>query len=154
MHRLQSNLVSADHCQPHNNINLFHFSSATLTIDLPSYCFLLSCTLLGICSKQVLVSHHSYTIHTTMSDAPGALNRRDVTRDIFSASIGSVACCYTGQPFDTVKVRMQTNPAAFPSVMFTSKTILSNEVSKFEISLKQCSTATWSHFFITTTKNF
>ncbi|KAL7470926.1 hypothetical protein ACHAXS_011210 [Conticribra weissflogii] len=62
-----------------------------------------------------------------MSDAPGALNRRDVTRDIFSASIGSVACCYTGQPFDTVKVRMQTNPAAFPSVMFTSKTILSNE---------------------------
>mmetsp|Transcript_14852 Transcript_14852/g.30358 ORF Transcript_14852/g.30358 Transcript_14852/m.30358 type:complete len:296 (-) Transcript_14852:950-1837(-) len=67
-----------------------------------------------------------------MSDATGALNRRDVTRDIFSASIGSVACCYTGQPFDTVKVRMQTNPAAFPSVVFTSKTILSKEgVSAF-----------------------
>mmetsp|Transcript_41305 Transcript_41305/g.70703 ORF Transcript_41305/g.70703 Transcript_41305/m.70703 type:complete len:295 (-) Transcript_41305:245-1129(-) len=56
-----------------------------------------------------------------------ALNRRDVTRDIFSASIGSVACCYTGQPFDTVKVRMQTNPAAFPSVFFTSRSILTNE---------------------------
>lgn len=56
-----------------------------------------------------------------------ALNRRDVTRDIFSASIGSVACCYTGQPFDTVKVRMQTNPAAFPSVVFTSRSILTNE---------------------------
>lgn len=56
-----------------------------------------------------------------------ALNRRDVTRDIFSASIGSVACCYTGQPFDTVKVRMQTNPAAFPSVAFTSRSIVTNE---------------------------
>jgi len=56
-----------------------------------------------------------------------ALNTRDVTRDLFSASIGSVACCYTGQPFDTVKVRMQTNPAAFPSVMSTSSNILTNE---------------------------
>mmetsp|Transcript_43272 Transcript_43272/g.79170 ORF Transcript_43272/g.79170 Transcript_43272/m.79170 type:complete len:293 (-) Transcript_43272:236-1114(-) len=56
-----------------------------------------------------------------------ALNPRDVTRDIFAASIGSVACCYTGQPFDTVKVRMQTNPAAFPSVMFTSRSIMTNE---------------------------
>mmetsp|Transcript_33534 Transcript_33534/g.81067 ORF Transcript_33534/g.81067 Transcript_33534/m.81067 type:complete len:210 (-) Transcript_33534:781-1410(-) len=56
-----------------------------------------------------------------------ALNRRDVTRDIFSASIGSVACCYTGQPFDTIKVRMQTNPTAFPSVVFTSRSILTNE---------------------------
>ena len=57
-----------------------------------------------------------------------ALNRRDVTRDIFSASIGSVACCYTGQPFDTVKVRMQTNPVAFPGVVSTTKSILANEV--------------------------
>ena len=56
-----------------------------------------------------------------------ALNTRDVTRDLFSASIGSVACCYTGQPFDTVKVRMQTNPTAFPSVMSTSSNILANE---------------------------
>jgi len=62
-----------------------------------------------------------------MADAASALNRRDVTRDIFAASIGSVACCYTGQPFDTVKVRMQTNPAAFPSVAFTSRSILAQE---------------------------
>lgn len=27
--------------------------------------------------------------------------RRAVTRDIFSATIGSVCCCYVGQPFDT-----------------------------------------------------
>ena len=58
---------------------------------------------------------------------PSALNSRDITRDIFSASIGSVACCYTGQPFDTVKVRMQTNPTAFPSVAFTSSSIIKNE---------------------------
>lgn len=64
-----------------------------------------------------------------MTETTSALNRRDVTRDIFSASIGSVACCYTGQPFDTVKVRMQTNPAAFPSVAFTCRSILTNEGS-------------------------
>ena len=61
------------------------------------------------------------------TDTTSALNSRDVTRDIFSASIGSVACCYTGQPFDTVKVRMQTNPTAFPSVAFTTKSIMTNE---------------------------
>ena len=61
------------------------------------------------------------------ADTTSALNSRDVTRDIFSASIGSVACCYTGQPFDTVKVRMQTNPTAFPSVAFTTKSIMTNE---------------------------
>ena len=60
-------------------------------------------------------------------ETTSALNSRDVTRDIFSASIGSVACCYTGQPFDTVKVRMQTNPTAFPSVAFTTKSIMTNE---------------------------
>jgi len=61
------------------------------------------------------------------AETNSALNSRDVTRDIFSASIGSVACCYTGQPFDTVKVRMQTNPTAFPSVAFTTKSIMTNE---------------------------
>lgn len=63
----------------------------------------------------------------TESISSSALNRRDVTRDIFSASIGSVACCYTGQPFDTVKVRMQTNPLAYPSVLFTTRSIMTNE---------------------------
>ena len=67
-----------------------------------------------------------------------ALNTRDVTRDIFSASIGSVACCYTGQPFDTVKVRMQTNPAAFPGVVSTTRSILANEVSSDPIYICVC----------------
>ncbi|KAL3766750.1 hypothetical protein ACHAWO_005148 [Cyclotella atomus] len=69
----------------------------------------------------------SEAIAAPTTNVPSALNRRDVTRDIFSASIGSVACCYTGQPFDTVKVRMQTNPTAFPSVMATTRSILANE---------------------------
>ena len=30
---------------------------------------------------------------------------RAITRDIFSATLGSICCCYVGQPFDTVKVR-------------------------------------------------
>jgi len=56
-----------------------------------------------------------------------ALDARSVTRDIFSASLGSVACCYTGQPFDTVKVRMQTSPSSYPSVLYTAKSIMTNE---------------------------
>lgn len=36
-----------------------------------------------------------------MADAPSTLEPRAVTRDVFSASIGSVCCCYVGQPFDT-----------------------------------------------------
>lgn len=47
------------------------------------------------------------------------LSARAVTRDIFSATIGSVFCCYTGQPFDTVKVRMQTNPAVYSGIFRT-----------------------------------
>jgi solute carrier family 25 carnitine/acylcarnitine transporter 20/29 len=55
------------------------------------------------------------------------LDARSVSRDIFSASIGSVACCYTGQPFDTVKVRMQFSPHSYPNVIETTKSILLNE---------------------------
>ena len=47
------------------------------------------------------------------------ISARAVTRDIFSATIGSVFCCYTGQPFDTVKVRMQTNPAVYSGIFRT-----------------------------------
>ena len=48
-----------------------------------------------------------------------AANLRDVSRDLFSATIGSICCCYTGQPLDTVKVRMQTNPAVYNGIMQT-----------------------------------
>ncbi len=56
------------------------------------------------------------------------LEPRAVTRDLFSATIGSIACCYVGQPFDTVKVRMQTNPDQFSGVVSSTTSILRNEV--------------------------
>ena len=52
------------------------------------------------------------------------LNSRDVSRDIFSATIGSILCCYSGQPLDTLKVRMQTSPTIYTSILqSTQKTI-------------------------------
>lgn len=32
---------------------------------------------------------------------------RDTLHDVISSSVGSACCVYTGQPFDTIKVRMQ-----------------------------------------------
>mmetsp|Transcript_16176 Transcript_16176/g.37263 ORF Transcript_16176/g.37263 Transcript_16176/m.37263 type:complete len:299 (+) Transcript_16176:123-1019(+) len=55
------------------------------------------------------------------------LEPRAVTRDLFAASIGSVCCCYVGQPFDTVKVRMQTSPDRFSTVFGSTTSILRNE---------------------------
>ncbi len=46
---------------------------------------------------------------------------------MFSASLGSVACCYTGKQFDTVKVQMQTSLSSYPSVMYTIRAIMNNE---------------------------
>jgi len=50
-----------------------------------------------------------------------------VSRDLFSAAIGSICCCYVGQPMDTVKVRMQTSPDHFSSVLGSTSQILRNE---------------------------
>mmetsp|Transcript_7420 Transcript_7420/g.8635 ORF Transcript_7420/g.8635 Transcript_7420/m.8635 type:complete len:295 (+) Transcript_7420:62-946(+) len=62
-----------------------------------------------------------------MSGNGGILETRAVTRDLFGASIGSVCCCYIGQPFDTLKVRMQTSPDQFSSVLGSTNQILRNE---------------------------
>ena len=37
------------------------------------------------------------------------------SKDIAASIVGSTACVYTGQPFDTVKVRMQVQPGEFKS---------------------------------------
>lgn len=55
------------------------------------------------------------------------MNYHDVSRDIFSASLGSILCCYTGQPFDTIKVRIQTNPTAYNGLIKTGSNIVYNE---------------------------
>lgn len=56
-----------------------------------------------------------------------AINPRDVSRDIFSATIGSIFCCYVGQPLDTVKVRMQTTPEVYNGVVSTFANIIRSE---------------------------
>ena len=64
---------------------------------------------------------------TTTTPTQSVSDPRAVSRDIFSATIGSVCCCYTGQPFDTVKVRMQTNPTMFSGVAASTMSILRHE---------------------------
>lgn len=52
---------------------------------------------------------------------------REISRDVFSATLGSIFCCYTGQPFDTVKVRMQTNPLLYSGIGTTLTRTISKE---------------------------
>lgn len=67
------------------------------------------------------------------SEEPSIADPRAVTRDIFSATLGSICCCYTGQPFDTIKVRMQTSPEAFSGVLSSTTSIYRNEVGMTDI---------------------
>jgi solute carrier family 25 (mitochondrial ornithine transporter) member 2/15 len=64
---------------------------------------------------------------STTEEPVKTLETRAVTRDVFSATLGSVCCCYVGQPFDTVKVRMQTNPDVFRGVFSTVTNIAKTE---------------------------
>mgnify|MGYP000103134679 CR=1 FL=1 len=41
------------------------------------------------------------------------MSLKDSIKDVIASIIGSTACVYTGQPFDTVKVRMQVQPEEF-----------------------------------------
>jgi len=43
------------------------------------------------------------------------LDLKEIIKDAMSATVGSVSCAYVGQPFDTVKVRMQASPTAIPT---------------------------------------
>ncbi len=54
-------------------------------------------------------------------------NVHEVSKDIISSVVGSAACVYTGQPFDTVKVRMQVNPSEFAGGIQCLKKTVSNE---------------------------
>jgi solute carrier family 25 ornithine transporter 2/15 len=62
-----------------------------------------------------------------MSETKKVLNTRDVSRDIFSATIGSICCCYTGQPLDTLKVRMQTQPNIYKTIIQSSTKTIQEE---------------------------
>jgi len=62
-----------------------------------------------------------------MSESSSIFNARDVSRDLFSATTGSVCCCYTGQPLDTIKVRMQTSPSIYTGILQATKKSVSEE---------------------------
>lgn len=69
---------------------------------------------------------------TTMRDATldKMLILKESLKDVFSSIVGSAACVYTGQPFDTVKVRMQVQPGVFSSsIECFRKTMLGEGIS-------------------------
>jgi len=46
-------------------------------------------------------------------------NAKESLKDVAASVVGAVACCYTGQPFDTVKVRLQARPDEYTGMMQT-----------------------------------
>ena len=62
-----------------------------------------------------------------MTTESNIINARAISRDIFSATIGSICCCYTGQPLDTLKVRMQTSPELYTGVLQATKKTIADE---------------------------
>eukprot|EP00557_Chaetoceros_sp_GSL56_P010047 CAMPEP_0176479314 /NCGR_PEP_ID=MMETSP0200_2-20121128/1673_1 /TAXON_ID=947934 /ORGANISM="Chaetoceros sp., Strain GSL56" /LENGTH=298 /DNA_ID=CAMNT_0017875349 /DNA_START=125 /DNA_END=1018 /DNA_ORIENTATION=- len=55
------------------------------------------------------------------------INTRHVSRDIFSATVGSILCCYTGQPLDTLKVRMQIKPTIYTTILEAAQKTIQEE---------------------------
>jgi len=82
-------------------------------------------------TSQTKQANEKYTIMSETS----VVDPRAISRDVFSATIGSVCCCYTGQPFDTVKVRMQTSPDQFSGVVQSTTSILRNEVRQTNMNI-------------------
>jgi len=52
---------------------------------------------------------------------------RELTKDVIASIAASAACTYTGQPFDTVKVRMQVNPSEFSGTIQCFNRTISHE---------------------------
>jgi len=62
-----------------------------------------------------------------MTESGSVFNPREVSKDIFSAITGSIFCCYTGQPLDTIKVRMQTSPTVYTGILQATKKSVGEE---------------------------
>lgn len=52
---------------------------------------------------------------------------KEILKDVFASVIGSASCVYTGQPFDTIKVRMQVHPGEFTGPFQCFKTTIFTE---------------------------
>lgn len=55
---------------------------------------------------------------TTTNTNQNRSNGKEGFLDIFASVVGSAACTYSGQPFDTVKVRLQVNSALYNNSFF------------------------------------
>eukprot|EP01031_Cornospumella_fuschlensis_P007134 gene7134-8851_t len=51
-----------------------------------------------------------------MEVADSLKSLKDTASDVLASVVGSFACTYTGQPFDTLKVRMQVQPADYRGI--------------------------------------
>ena len=51
----------------------------------------------------------------------------DGVSELAAGGLGGLACVITGQPFDTIKVKLQTYPSQFPSPMQAFRTTLTQE---------------------------
>jgi len=51
----------------------------------------------------------------------------NVIKDVIASCVGSAACVYSGQPFDTVKVRMQVQPGEFKNAIHCFNRTFSGE---------------------------
>ena len=58
------------------------------------------------------------------------MSTMDIIKDILASTIGSTACVFTGQPFDTVKVRMQVMPGEFSGPMQCFQKTFQGHVNK------------------------
>lgn len=51
----------------------------------------------------------------------------DIVKDVIASVAGSAACVYCGQPFDTIKVRMQVQSHMFNSTFQCLRTTIAKE---------------------------
>ena len=59
-------------------------------------------------------------------------NQKNVAKELFAGAMGGVIQVLSGQPFDTVKVRLQTQPGSYSGLIdCVSKTYKSDGVSGF-----------------------
>lgn len=50
------------------------------------------------------------------SEAESPFSLKETTKDVVSSVVGAACCCFTGQPFDTIKVRMQSRATEFTGI--------------------------------------
>lgn len=62
-----------------------------------------------------------------VAPALNSFRYNDVTKEAIASVAGSFACVYSGQPLDTIKVRMQARPEAFSGAVQCLRTTLSQE---------------------------